>query len=91
MTEGTCVGCGGPLTREKWNSSVELFVCDNFQCSLFRKPIHTPKQALETREEILKIPEWLGGPNGQETNEITSRLQKLRRTFFAQEKDSEIL
>ena len=34
-----CPGCGGSLTVLEWNTRVDIIVCDNVQCKLYRVPV----------------------------------------------------
>jgi len=88
-TDNTCERCGGPLQHEKWNSTTDIFACDNYQCVRFRTPIVT-KPVKERKEPEPKIPEWLGGPYGTERTKFSARLQRLQHVLHTENKETEV-
>lgn len=91
MDEGTCEGCGGPLTRMKWNTITDVLTCENSECDMYARPV-MPNDTTKKREAKpkTKLPEWLGGIYGKEGN-YTARLQKMRESLYTEEEDTKIL
>lgn len=100
--DGNCKGCGNPLVREKWNTSTDIIICDNYECRFFRIPISNMtlrgSSAANSQQELDK-PEWLGGPYGQTKNSsshlsdssiISIRVQRLRRLIHTEDEETEI-
>ena len=87
-TNGTCERCGGPLTREEWNSNTDVVICNNLQCVRFRSPVSVPVSEQKRKtppKRKYQIPEWLGGSDGPSNIGLSARLQRLQHTLYSEE------
>ena len=90
MTSGkVCKCCGDPLIREKWNSTTDVDVCDNYKCDSFRRPISTMNvRKSKAREFSSGVPIQIkharqsrGFSHDPEDSNFTESLQRLRSQF----------
>ncbi len=83
-----CSGCGEPLKVEEWNSTMDMAVCNNYKCTLFRTPVQSGKRVIEKveRQSEPELPDWIGGTHGgKEKTKFTARLQRLRHRLYAKD------
>ena len=92
---GACDSCGRPLSREKWNSTTDVIVCDNTSCKLFRTPLKSEglgtKEHKTAKKAKTKVPGWLkGDDNGTKGTGYAYRLQRLQRYLYTGDEETEI-
>lgn len=84
-----CKGCSVQLVQEEWNTTVDIVVCNNPACRLFRTPVgkislgtHSYTASGTDAQTQTQLPAWLGEPDGTENTENARNLQRLRRSFY---------